>query len=560
MLYFHIDSSLPYIGGKRSLLIKYIMKISHFISANTPLGFSSLKHFVAKSTTAFILLSAFVSFPTLVSAKTSKKTPKPNILFICVDDLVGTIGCYGDKTAKTPRIDALASQGTTFLNHHCAWSVCGPSRAAMTTSLTSEETGVMGFKPIRKKLPNVVTMPQYFKMMGYETAACGKYYDPRTVGDVKKPLNEKGQYPDGIKIDDPVSWSIPYTPYAHGHRSKGKMAWDKANLPDSEYIDYHILKQGIRLMKKISRGNKPFYLAVGFKKPHLPFVAPKKMWDLYDEKSMPIAKFKDLPLNVSPQNKASLLNNKEILGYNPFKKSGKLPTIAQQKTLLHGYYACASWVDSLVGQLLDELARTDDPVQKGKKMSETTIVVFWGDHGFHLGDHGRWAKHSNMERATSCPLIVYDPRTPGKGAKTTSPVSTLDIYPTLCALAGLPVPDQPKSRQAKHGRPLRGVNFAPLLKNPSASVRKGALTVFSIKGSYGYAYRTKQYRYIEWVNKNNKVVARDLYDYKKDPLETKNLINDRAYADVVKTLARALRADPSSQGCTRLQASSSLKK
>jgi len=279
-----------------------------------------------------------------------------------------------------------------------------------------------------------------------------------------------------------------------------------------------------------------------------------------NEKSMPIAKFKDLPLNVSPQNKASLLNNKEILGYNPFKKSGKLPTIAQQKTLLHGYYACASWVDSLVGQLLDELARTDDPVQKGKKMSETTIVVFWGDHGFHLGDHGRWAKHSNMERATSCPLIVYDPRTPGKGAKTTSPVSTLDIYPTLCALAGLPVPDQPKSRQAKHGRPLRGVNFAPLLKNPNASVRKGALTVFSIKGCFGYAYRTKQYRYIEWVNKKNKVVARDLYDYKKDPLETKNLINDRAYADVVTTLARALRADPSSQGCTRLQASSLLKK
>jgi len=483
----------------------------------------------------------------------SAQDAKPNILFICVDDLVATIGCYGDSTAKTPHIDSLASQGTTFLNHHCAWSVCGPSRAAMTTSLTAEETGAMGFRAIRTNLPNLVTMPQYFRSQGYETACTGKFHDPRTVGDTKKKKDSKGQYPDGKLMDDPASWSIPFTHYPHGYNPPNKPAWDEANRPDSEYVDFQIRKQGVQLMKRISKGNKPFYLAVGFKKPHLPFVAPKKMWNLYDRKAMPLAKFKDIPLNASEPTKASLQNNKELLGYNPFKKSGKMPTVEQQRTLLHGYYACASWVDVQVGELLKALAETNDPVQKGKKMSETTIVVFWGDHGFHLGDHSRWAKHTNMERATSCPLIVYDPRTPGKGGKTTSPVSTLDLYPTLCALSGLPVPEQPIDRSKATGRPLRGVNFAPLLKDPKASVRKGALTIFSMKGSYGYAYRTERYRYIEWVNKFNKVVAKDLYDYQKDPLETKNVVNDPEYAEVVQKLARELRADPSSQGCVRLQ-------
>jgi len=479
--------------------------------------------------------------------------PKPNILFICVDDLVATIGCYGDETAKTPHIDSLASQGTTFLNHHCAWSVCGPSRAAMTTSLTSEETGVFGFRPIRGKLPNVVTMPQYFKTQGYETACCGKFHDPRTVGDIKKKKDAKGQYPDGKLIDDPASWSIPYIHYSNGYNPPKHPAWDEANRPDSEYVDFQIRKQGERLLKRLSKGNKPFYLAVGFKKPHLPFVAPKRMWDLYDRKLMPLAKFTDLPLNASAPTKATLENNKEIMGYNPFKTSGKMPTVEQQRTLLHGYYACASWVDEQVGELLKVLAATNDPVQKGKKMSETTIIVFWGDHGFHLGDHSRWAKHSNMEKATSCPLIVADPRISTKGAKTMSPVSTLDLYPTLCELAGLPVPEQPKNARVSGGRPLRGVNFAPLLKDPKASVRNGALTIFSIKGSYGYAYRTERYRYIEWVNKFNKVVAKDLYDYKKDPLETKNVVHVPEYAEVVRKLARELRADPSSQGCVRLQ-------
>jgi len=485
----------------------------------------------------------------------SADNAKPNILFICVDDLVATIGCYGDTTAETPKIDALAAQGTTFLNQHCAWSVCGPSRASMTTSLTAEETGVMGFKAIRAKLPNLVTMPQHFKNNGYVTACTGKFHDPRTVGNSKKKLDAKGQYPEGKQIDDPASWSIPFVHYANGFNPPNKPAWDNSTRPDSEYVDFQILKQGKQLMKRISKGNKPFYLAVGFKKPHLPFVAPKKMWDLYDRKSMPLAKFKDIPLNASEATKASLQNNKELLGYNPFKKSGKMPTVDEQRALLHGYYACSSWIDTLVGQLLDELAATNDPVQKGKKMSETTIVVFWGDHGFHLGDHSRWAKHSNMECATSCPLIVYDPRIHGKGGKTKSPVSSLDLYPTLCALADLPVPEQPKDPQSSKGRLLRGVDFTSILKDPKASVRKGALTVFSIKGSYGYAYRTERYRYIEWVNKFNKVVGRDLYDYEKDSLETKNVVADPAYAATVKKLSKELHADPSAQGCVRLQAS-----
>ena len=275
------------------------------------------------------------------------------------------------------------------------------------------------------------------------------------------------------------------------------------------------------LIDTIAGGSQPFFLAVGFKKPHLGFIAPEKYWKLYDSNEnddftddFPLPTFTDHPGNVDPASALAetLDNNNELLAnYDPFKTTG-LPTEAEVRELRHGYYACVSFIDKLVGDLLDKLAATDDPVQAGKKMSETTIVVLWGDHGFYLGEHSRWAKHGATERATAAPFIIYDPRNPGAGAKTNSPVNTVDIYPTLCELAGLPIPTQPESDTVLTGRPLRGRSLVPVLKDPTVSVNGGAISHFN-KGEYGYSYRTERYRLIEWVNGSNVVTERNLFDY-----------------------------------------------
>ena len=490
---------------------------------------------------------------------------RPNILFIAIDDLVPTIGAYGDTLAQTPEIDTLASQGTTFLNHHVQWSVCGPSRAALTTSLMPEETGVTGFKAIRHPdfLPDVITLPQHFKNNGYETACSGKFHDNRTVGDTTGAL-VNNQYPSGTSVDDPASWSIPYDgAKGSGFSPSGKPAVDYTDQADSLYVDHDILTIGKSLIDTISAGDKPFFIAVGFKKPHLGFIAPKQYWDLYDTNGnsdftddFPLPTFTDHPANVASGSalEGTLDNNNEILGYEPFDVTG-LPTEAQTRELRHGYYACVSFIDTLVGDLLDKLAATDDPVQAGKKMSETTIVVLWGDHGFYLGEHARWAKHGATERTTAAPFIVYDPRSPGAGAKSTSPVNTVDIYPTLCELAGLPIPEQPLSDTVLTGRPLRGRSLVPVLDDPSVSVNGGAISHFN-KGTYGYSYRTERYRLIEWVDGSNNVDERNLFDYQGvGGLETVDISEDPAYASVLHQLSVAMRAEPTTQGMARLQAS-----
>ncbi|BCX49808.1 hypothetical protein HAHE_37160 [Haloferula helveola] len=484
------------------------------------------------------------------------RAEQPNVLFIAVDDLVPTLGCYGDPVALTPEIDGLASQGMTFLNHHCNWTVCGPSRAALTTSLMPEETGVMGFKAIRHPdfLPDVITLPQHFKNEGYETACTGKFHDPRTVGDTGSALDANDQFPDGANIDDPLSWSIAYVKAASGYSPSGKPAVDDSDTePFANYGDHHIKEEGLALIDTLSSGSKPFFLAVGFKKPHLGFYAPRQFWDLYDRSSMPLAPFSAHPAGESTFTGATLDFHSELQGYTPYDTSWP-PSEAQQRELVHGYYACVSMVDALVGELIDKLAVTADPVQAGKNLDETTIIVLWGDHGFHLGDHGRWGKHSAMEEATRCPLIIYDPRDPkAPGTNSTAtPVNTIDIYPTLCEMTGLPIPEQPSSNTVTTGRPLRGRSLVPVLDGSREAVHHGAITHFNNGGRYGYAYRTERFRYIEWVDGSGNVDGVDLYDYVDDPLETRNLAADDAYAAIVYQLSRSMRAETTTNGAERL--------
>ena len=500
----------------------------------------------------------------LLAATALCAAERPNVLFIAIDDLVPTLGVYGDPYAITPEIDTLAAQGTTFLNHHVQWSVCGPSRAALTTSLMPEETGVTGFKAIRHPnfLPDVITLPEHFKNQGYETACSGKFHDNRTVGTPGSTLSND-QYADGNTVDDPASWSIPWSKETGVYNPAGKPAVDYANDTDSEFTDAIILADGLSLIDTLAAGSKPFFLAVGFKKPHLGFYAPTKYWDLYDtdedgnyDDDFPLVDFTTPHPTAATSYVDSMLDfHNEILGYEPFDLTG-LPTESEARELRHGYYACVSFIDNLVGQLVDKLEVTDDPLQAGKKLSETTIIVLWGDHGFYLGEQGRWAKHANLERATKAPLIIYDPRNPTVGAKTQSPANTVDIYPTLCELAGLPIPEQPLSDTVLTGRPLRGRSLVPVLENLEASVNGGAITQHNNSGEYGYSYRTERYRLIEWVDNSNVVLARDLYDFTNDSLERVNVAADPTYESILYQLSESMRAEPTTQGMARLQNSS----
>ena len=499
-----------------------------------------------------VLAVASAMFQTLeVSARSSK--PR-NILFIAVDDLKPILGCYGDTLIKTPNIDRLADAGTVFLNNHCQQAVCGPSRASLMTGLRPDHTQVRDLKTrMRDMNPQVVSLPQYLRSQGYETAGTGKIYDPRCVDK---------------QLDEP-SWSIPYTrphqlPYdstfgkpvlgsyqgaeirAVNNEAEKKGlkkyadvkkflvahdAWpavESADVPDGAYTDGAIAADGIQLMKKLKREGKPFFLAVGFKKPHLPFVAPSKYWNLYKRDDFKTASFQGKttnPVEAAYHNSSELRTYGGIPNFDSYSKDpAKHMSTEKQKELIHGYYACTSYIDTLVGQLLDEL--------KALGLDKDTVIVLWGDHGWHLGDHGLWCKHTNFEQATRSPLIIVDPSLSG-AKKTVSPSEFVDLFPTLCELAGVPVPGN-----------LDGTSLVPVLKDPKATVKEYAVSQWPRGKTMGYAIRDGRYRYVEWFTRLNstqpydsdKIEGRELYDYEKDPLETKNLVDDPEYKAVVKKM------------------------
>ena len=452
----------------------------------------------------------------LALAATASAAKRPNILFIASDDMKPLIGAYGDTFAQTPNLDRLAERGTVFLNAHCQWAVCGPTRASIMSGLMPETTGVMGFKQMRAIVPDLVTLPQYFRDNGYETAATGKLNDPRCVE-------------GGRKKDDPLSWSIPYRPgisYGSLYKPADKSPVDAPDIDMARHEDGQICETGLELLNQLAKGDKPFFLGVGFKKPHLPFVAPKRFWDLYNRADVPLAAWQKLPVNGDPR---AWDHAKEARGYDGVPKSGPFSEELQRE-LIHGYYACVSMIDEQVGRLLDKLDELG--------IADNTIIVFWGDHGFHLGDHGEWGKHTNMEQATRVPFIISDPRISNTGTSP-HPAGFIDIYPTLCELAGLDIPDAPQGR-----------SLVPVLNNSDARIRNGIISIFR-RGAMGYAYRTDRYRYIEWI-KGGAVDARELYDYETDPNETRNLAADERVKPLMKELATQMRKEPEAAGCNIL--------
>jgi arylsulfatase A-like enzyme len=383
------------------------------------------------------------------------------------------------------------------------------------TGLRPELTGVMNLKTLMRDInPDIITLPQHFKNNGYETVGRGKIYDPRCV---------KG----GRKADDKKSWTIPYF-CPNGFKVKGKPVTLAPDVSEDELIDGKICKEGIKLIKELSNKDKPFFIAVGFKKPHLPFIAPKKYWDMYDEKDIKLAPFQEMPKDADPSH--NFHTSGELRGYDGVPKKGKIPPELQRK-LIHGYYACATYIDTLIGKLLTEL--------KAAGVEDNTIICLWGDHGWHLGDHGIWGKHTTLEQAARAPLIISSPAIKG-GKKTESPTEFIDIYPTLCELSGLSLPEH-----------LNGKSLVPIMKDPKVMVKSGAITNFKRKG-FGYAFRTKRYRYIEWINpKTKEIVSKELYDYEKDPLETVDLSKKPEYKVVIAKLAKELR-EVGKDGCKLL--------
>ena len=493
---------------------------------------------------------------------------RPNILFIAVDDLKPELGCYGSGVAKTPNIDRLAGDAAVFMQNHCQQAVCGPSRASIMTGMRPDHTRVWDLKTqMRSAHPDILTIPQYLSQQGYVTEGIGKIFDPLCVdADLDKPSWSVPFHKTDVKYQaagyaDPAQgwYQSPAIrqlteKYQKEAAAKGltaakakeyvqervKPSVESADVPDNAYSDGANVLQAVDIMASLSRGEKPFFLAVGLQKPHLPFVAPTKYWDLYRREQMSVSGNQDMPDFAPPM---AMHHGSELRSYTDIaggiiaaKDNGiGIPLTAdRQRELLHGYYASISYMDANVGVLLRAL----DSLQ----LREQTIIVILGDHGWHLGDHGLWGKHSNFDQATRTPLIIS---APGMRASTPlSPTELIDVFPTLCELGGLTIPGS-----------LQGVSLVPVMRNPAVRVKDYAVSQYPRSGLVsetgrlgyadigvmGYSVRTERYRYTLWMKNGfrsdrpfdaSAVVGRELYDYESDPAERRNLADSEGHVQV----------------------------
>jgi iduronate 2-sulfatase len=484
-------------------------------------------------TLSLILYFACV-FATACVFTSSKAVARPNVLLICVDDLKPLLGCYGDTLVKSPNIDRLAARGLRFERAYCNQAVCAPSRNALLVGLRPQTLGIYDLATnFRHAAPDASTLPQHFKAHGYRTEALGKIFH---VG--------HGNH------EDAASWSVPHwrpkapmyalresraprgltreealfanVPGERARRLPRGAAYESADVSDSDYPDGQIADEAVRRLTRAAQSpDQPFFLAVGFIKPHLPFCAPKEYWDLYDA-----AQFKLAESQVPPAGAPEFAptNWGELRQYSGVPETGPLSDVLQ-RTLIHGYHASVSYMDAQVGRVLDALETTG--------LDKNTVIVLWGDHGWHLGDHGMWCKHTNYEQAARIPIIVALPDMEQRGAVSTSLVESVDIYPTLCKLTGLPVPEN-----------LDGTSFDAVLRDPSTSTKDAIFHVYPRGNRVGRAVRTSRYRLVEWKRPSAppERAVLELYDYESDPHETKNLAADKP--DVVTNLRSILATQP----------------
>jgi len=464
---------------------------------------------------------------------------KPNVLLICVDDLKPLLGCYGDKTVHSPNIDRLAARSVVFERAYCNQAVCSPSRNALLTGLRPQTLGIYDLGTnFRHSRPDAVTLPQLFQQQGWRAEGLGKIFH---VGHGNN--DDVGSWSVPLWKANVVAYALPESKAKEGLTREEALfanqparnlprgaAYEAADVPDNTYPDGAMADEAIRRLQAAKeKPTQPFFLAVGFVKPHLPFVAPKKYWDLYQPTAFKLAEFRTPPEGApsyAPQ------FGGELRQYRDIPESGPLDDDLQ-RTLIHGYHAATSYMDAQLGRIVDELDRLD--------LARNTIILLWGDHGWHLGDHGIWCKHTNYEQAARIPLLVSAPGAK-PGARSNSLVETVDIYPTLCELTGVAAPGQ-----------LDGRSFAATLRDPSTATRDHAIHVYPRTGAnrtplLGRAIRTERFRLVEWkqIGAPADSAEFELYDYVADPLETKNVAGEQpsVVAQLRALLARHPEARP----------------
>jgi arylsulfatase A-like enzyme len=450
----------------------------------------------------------------LAAAQTPAR--RPNVLFFAVDDLRPEFGCYGFSHVKSPNLDRIARQGMVFDRAYCQQAVCSPSRSSVLIGARPDSTKVWDLVThFRTAMPNVVTLPQHFKQHGYFVQGMGKIFH--------------GGY------DDEPSWSVPWqTPKAPDYAAKTERlpkarpnqkdgpAFEAGDVADDFYKDGKTANLAVETLRSRKVKSEPFFLAVGFSKPHLPFVSPKKYWDLYDPAKIQLA---PNPFHPKDAPEHALTSSGELRNYVGMPAEGPLPDDLARK-LKHGYYAAISYTDAQIGKVLDELDR--------QGLGENTIIVLWGDHGWKLGEHGEWCKHSNVENDTNAPFLLSAPKMKTAGQHCRALVEFVDIYPTLAELAGLALPAH-----------LEGTSLKPLVENPKRPWKNAAFSQYPRgKKLMGYSMRTDRYRFTVWVGRedHSHVDSIELYDHQTDPQENQNIAKAPGNAKLVEQLMRQWRA------------------
>ncbi len=470
-----------------------------------------------------------------LAAMAVSASEKPNVLFIAIDDLRPELGCYGEDKIHSPNVDRLASSGLTFKRAYCQLAVCNPSRVSIMTGLRPDSTKVWDLATrFRHTIPDAVTLPQKFKKHGYHAVSFGKvFHNP---------------WPDNDSWSKPHAWPKKsrlwsedakrrLAAFKEKMRATGKpekaiermraIAAEIVDLPDDQHIDGAIAGQALAAMRRLAKQDKPFFLAAGFIRPHLPFVVPRKYWEMYDAAAIPLAAKPALPKDAPAFAMNTMYELRDYMDFygTPTPQHGSLSE-EQQRRLKHGYYASVSFIDALVGRLLDEL--------EALELADNTIVALWGDHGWKLGEHNSWCKQTNYEIDARVPLIIRAPNAKANGRKTAALVELVDVYPTLCELAGLPVSER-----------LEGRSMAPLLSTPDQPWKRAAFSQFRRRDGetqlMGYSMRTDRYRYIEWQDRRTReVVATELYDHENDPLEAANIAGQQQNKALLAKLSRQM--------------------
>ena len=484
--------------------------------------------------TIFLRILALALLPVLV-----RGADRPNILFIAVDDLRPEFGAYGTSYVKSPNLDRIAKAGITFNRAYCQQAVCSPTRSSLMTGTRPDTTKVWDLEThFRAALPNVVTLGQHFKDHGYFVQGMGKIYhgslDDAPTWSVPWQSSRGQAYglPENLALNNRQS-AAPAAAGGSGKKSGKKKqeptprnsrgpAFEGADVPDDTFTDGQNAKLAVATLGVMAKKQQPFFLALGFSKPHLPFVAPKKYWDLYDPAKIQLAPNKFRPKDAPDY---AIQPGGELRNYHGIPEGSIPDDLARQ--LKHGYYAAISYMDAQLGLVLDELDRLD--------LAKNTIVVLWGDHGWKLGEHDAWCKHSNAENDTNGALLLSVPGMKHAGAKATGLVEFVDIYPTLAELAGLPLPAH-----------LEGLSFKPVLDHPTRPWKPAAFSQYPRPGNsatggiplMGYSMRTERYRFTVWLHRDDpgKVADIELYDHQTDPQENLNVAKSPAHRELVEQL------------------------